>query len=445
MRKRIFIAIHYLEIGGAERSLIGLLNALDYSKYAVDLFVYQHRGEFMSLIPKQVNLLPEIGSYAAVEKPMIQALKEGHLGVVAARLLAKLQYRRYKKKYHPKEGSAIFQYVADCVTPVLPSLKKYGEYDLAISFLTPHNIVRDKVLAKKIFAWIHTDYSTINVDVEKELPVWASYDKIFAVSEGVKDTFPKTFPTLANKVDVFENILSETFIREQAKIGFEQARLEFRAHSLEQNTLNSKPLTLNLLSVGRFTEAKNFDNVPDICKRINVQCSMLNYRANRTESQASLNSAEVQPIITEGNSQFRVRWFLIGFGGDEALIIKRIEEAGMQDYCIILGKKENPYPYMAACDVYVQPSRFEGKAVTVREAQILCKPVIIANYTTAHSQVQDGIDGIIVPQSNEEMADAIVTFLQNKQKQQELVTYLKNHHYGNEDEVKKLEYFDSKS
>ena len=394
--KRIFIAIHYLEIGGAERSLIGLLNALDYTKYAVDLFVYQHRGEFMSLIPKQVNLLPEIGSYAAIEKPMVEALKEGHVGVVAARVLAKLQYKIYKKRHQPKEGSAVFQYVADCVTPVLPSLKKYGEYDLAISFLTPHNIVRDKVRAKQKLAWIHTDYSTIHVNVAKELPVWDAYNKIFAVSEGVKDTFLKTFPSLSNKVDVFENILSEQFIREQANIGIKEVGLD------------DNPSTLNILSVGRFTEAKNFDNVPFICKL----------------------------LVKKG---LKFKWYLIGFGGDEALIRSNIEKAGMQDVCIILGKEENPYPYMAACDVYVQPSRYEGKAVTVREAQILCKPVIIADYTTAHSQVKDGIDGVIVPQSNEEMADAIVAFLQNKQKLERIVNYLQTHHYGNEGEVKKLD------
>lgn len=445
MKKRIFIAIHYLEIGGAERSLIGLMNALDYTKYSVDLFVYQHRGEFMNLIPKQVDLLPENGSYAAIEKPMKEALREGHVGVVTARLLAKIQYKAYKSKYHPKEGSAIFQYVADCVTPILPSLKKYGEYDLAISFLTPHNIVRDKVRAKKKLAWIHTDYSTIDVNVSKELPVWAAYDKIFAVSEGVKENFINTFPSLSDKVGVFENILSETFIREQANMGLEQARLEFRDKNKGNTIQNPQCSIVNLLSVGRFTSAKNFDNVSDICKRIINKLSMLNYRANRMKSQASLNSAEVPPIITEGNVQFKVRWFLIGFGGEETLIRKNIEEAGMQDYCIILGKKENPYPYMATCDIYVQPSRFEGKAVTVREAQILCKPVIIANYKTAHSQVKDGIDGIIVPQSNEEMADAIVAFLLDKQKQQEIVTYLQTHHYGNEDEVKKLDSLDSMS
>ena len=35
MKKHLFIAIQYLEIGGAERSLIGLLNAIDYTRYEV--------------------------------------------------------------------------------------------------------------------------------------------------------------------------------------------------------------------------------------------------------------------------------------------------------------------------------------------------------------------------------------------------------------------------
>ena len=56
----LFFAIHYLELGGAEMSLIGLLDALDYTKYDVDLFVYSHRGELMELIPPRVHLLPEI-------------------------------------------------------------------------------------------------------------------------------------------------------------------------------------------------------------------------------------------------------------------------------------------------------------------------------------------------------------------------------------------------
>ena len=50
---------------------------------------------------------------------------------------------------------------------------------------------------------------------------------------------------------------------------------------------------------------------------------------------------------------------------------------------------------MKACDLYVQPSRYEGKAVTVTEAKILAKPILITNYSTAESQIEDGIDGVI--------------------------------------------------
>ena len=42
--------MHYLELGGAEISLIGLMQALDNSKYDVDLFIHRHQGELMHLI-----------------------------------------------------------------------------------------------------------------------------------------------------------------------------------------------------------------------------------------------------------------------------------------------------------------------------------------------------------------------------------------------------------
>ena len=110
----------------------------------------------------------------------------------------------------------------------------------------------------------------------------------------------------------------------------------------------------------------------------------------------------------------------------------------MEGQVIILGKKENPYPYIKACDVYVQPSRYEGNAVTVREAQMLCKPVVVTNYATASCQIQDGVDGIIVPMDNEGCAKGIAQFLLDKPKQQAIVDYLANHDYSNSAEVGKF-------
>ena len=93
---------------------------------------------------------------------------------------------------------------------------------------------------------------------------------------------------------------------------------------------------------------------------------------------------------------------------------------------------------MKACDIYVQPSRFEGNSVTVREAQMLCKTVIVTDYPTAQSQIQQGVDGVIVPLDNMECARGIVEVIKNRDLQNNLIAYLQTHDYGNEREVEKI-------
>ena len=189
------------------------------------------------------------------------------------------------------------------------------------------------------------------------------------------------------------NILSPAFVRSRAE---EQVDLSVFGDE-----------AVKLLSIGRFTYPKNFDNVPDILHRIREQ-------------------------------GIDARWYLIGYGGEESLIRQRIREAGMENYVVIVGKKANPYPYIQACNLYIQPSRYEGNAVTVREAQMLCKPVVVANYPTAASQIQNGKDGVIVPLENAACAEGIVRVIRDSQLQSRLIEFLKGHDYGNENEVEKI-------
>lgn len=397
IKPRIFINMHYMELGGAERALLGLLNAFDTNKVDVDLFLNQHTGEFMPLIPKSINLLPERRGYNAIERSMKQILREGQIGIVLGRLRARRLHKNYHQSLTDKEkafDSSSFHYVAECVQRFLPSLDYLGEYDLAISFLQPHNIVLNKVRAKKRIAWIHTDYSTVHVNADLELPVWAGFDHIVSISPDCTRSFLSTFPSLEDKIIEIENILSADFIRQQAEL------LDVSEEMPKSG--------INLLSVGRYCHAKNYDNVPDITKRI------------------------VELGFTD------LKWYIIGFGGDEPLIRQRIAEAGMEDHVILLGKKDNPYPYIKACDIYVQPSRYEGKSVTVREAQVLCKPVIVTNYPTAHSQIKDGVDGVIVPLDNDGCARAIADAVKDVHLLNSISSYLSENDYGNESEVDKV-------
>ena len=110
----------------------------------------------------------------------------------------------------------------------------------------------------------------------------------------------------------------------------------------------------------------------------------------------------------------------------------------MQEHVIMLGKKENPYPYLKACDIYVQPSRYEGKCVSVIEAQMLHKPVIITNYATSKSQLEDGVDGVIVPMENEKCAEGICRVIKDKELQKTLIENTKKRDYTNAEMVEKL-------
>lgn len=393
-KPRIFIDIHYLEIGGAETSLIGLLQALDPTKVDVDLFVHDHRGEMMAFIPQWVNLLPEIPAYTLIERPIKEVLQKGYIRLVLARLIAKWQFRNYAKKNHPTDGSALFGYIGKCVTSILPSLKQFGFYDLAISFITPHNIVLEKVEAKKKMCWIHTDYSNIDVNAALELPVWGGYDYIASISEEVGKGFCSVFPSLESKLIEIENILSPSFVRKRS--------LEF----IPQNMPTPKD-EITFLTIGRYCYAKKMEEIPILCR-----------------------------LLREKG--LPIKWYIIGFGSYAEEIRKAILQEGMQEHVIMLGKKTNPYPYIKACDWYIQPSRYEGKSVVVREAQILQKPVIITAYPTAASQITHEVDGVIVPLPVEACAEEMAKAILNKELKNRLIEYLQTHDYGNESVVSKI-------
>ena len=370
MKKKIIIVSHAMFLGGVERSLVGLLEAFDYSQYDVDLFLLRHEGELLKYIPDEVNLLPEVKQYTVLARPMVDTLKEGHVLLTLCRLYGKIKSKIYIKQHHHTESEVPIDYSHKYTYKLMPFINKDKDYDLAISFLTPHYIVSHKVNAKKKIAWIHTDYDYIQTNRISQLSMWGYYDYIASISEAVTNNFVKNFPELAGKVIEIPNVLPVKLINKQAN--------EFFADEMIEDG------SLKLLSIGRYCEQKNFDNIPFISRKL---------------LELGLN----------------FKWYIIGFGSDEGRIIESIKKCHMEDRVILLGKKSNPYPYIKACDVYIQPSRYEGKCVSVIEAQSLHKPVIITNYPTAKSQLKDGYDGMIVPMENEKCASRIQQIVTNDQ------------------------------
>ena len=392
MKKKILILMPSMFIGGAERSLLGLLDAMDYTQYEVDLFLFRQEGEFLPHIPKTVRLLRSMWQYTTFDVPIVSLLKSKKVLFGLSRILSKVCMKLHCLFTREKPGVWMeLQYISRFLQWLLPPIP--GHYDLAIHFLGVPEVLANKVSADVKIAWNHTDYTTVHPRMGWDRQVYEKIDYIASVSQPCTEQLLRVHPELSGKAVTVENILSPGLLQAQA--------------DMSATDMKKAENEISILSVGRFCEAKNFDNVPDICRRIRA-------------------------------AGWNVRWYLIGYGTDEALIREKIREAGMEEFVIILGKKENPYCYMRSCDLYVQPSRYEGKCVSVREAQMLGKPVVITNFPTASSQLTDGVDGVVVPMDNAGCATGIMQLLENPEKMEQLIQNCRQNDYSNAEEVEKI-------
>lgn len=385
-KKKILFNMYTLEIGGAEKSLLSILNTIDYSKYDVDLFLYEHSGELIDLLPKEVNLLPEIEIYKTLCESTKLTFKKGYILLGIIRTISK--YLAIIKKI----PLAYDQYMNSLANKVLPNLEK--EYDVAISNIWPHNLVTDKVKAKKKIGWIHTDYSKMMIDYKKDLNTLKKLDYIVSVSDSCKEVFDKVQPTLKEKSIFMENIVSSNLINTLAN------------EKIEEEYLFDKE-KINILTVARLHHEKGVDRVVEVCK-----------------------------ILKDKGIDFR--WIIVGFGAQEEELKTRALELGVEDNFKIVGKKVNPYAYFKLCDIYVQPSRFEGKAVAITEAKIFNKPIVITDYSSARDQIENRNNGLIVENSVEGILAGVEEFINNIELKDTILNNLNGSIWSNEDEIEKL-------
>lgn len=111
---------------------------------------------------------------------------------------------------------------------------------------------------------------------------------------------------------------------------------------------------------------------------------------------------------------YNVKWYCIGDGKERALYEKLVEDYDVQDDYIFLGSVSNPYPFMKQCNIYVQPSRYEGYCITLAEARCFNNPIISTNFTGASEQIIHNHNGLIVQFDEQQMYDSIVQILSDK-------------------------------
>lgn len=388
MKKSVLFVMNNLRCGGAEKALISLLETIDYSAYEVDLFLLKHDGLFMSKIPAQVNLLAEPPEYSYYDMPAKRAaldcLKRGKWGVALNRMRAGAIYKTEADSVRCEQR--VWKYIARS----LADIRK--PYDIAVGYLekNPIYFCIDKVNARKKIGFIHNDYDKLGMDPRLDEPYFAKLDHLVTVSEECGHILRSRFPALASKVEVMHNIVSPAAITK-----------------LSQEPVDWKGKAIKLVSVGRLNRQKGFELAVESCKE----------------------------LVSRG---YPVEWYIIGEGEERGRLEQMVDEYGLRGVFVLHGMKENPYPYMKEADIYVQPSRFEGKSIAIDEAKILGKPIVVTNFNTAKDQITDRQNGLIVDMNPQSVFAGIRSLIDDEQLRHRLSDNLSREALGTESEINKL-------
>lgn len=391
MKKKILFVINNLNCGGAEKALISLLETMDYSKFDVDLLLFKQKGIFMSKIPVQVNLLPEPENYKyfdmSIKKAIIELIKKGKFNIALARILSLYIFKTEKSRAVMEQK--VWRYLAKGFDNLII------EYDAAIGYLekNPIYFCIDKVNAKKKIGWIHNDYEKLGMDKNIDNKYFKKLDYIFTVSEECLKVLKRVFPEYDEKFKLMHNIVSAKTIKKLA--------LEKVSDICFSNE------NINIVSVGRLNYQKGFEMAIEACSI----------------------------LIEKG---YQIKWNIVGDGEERDNLEKLIERFNVKDNFNLLGIRENPYPYVAQSDIYVQPSRFEGKSIAIDEAKILTKPIVLTNFSTAKDQIENEYNGLICDMNAKALAEDIERIIVDNNLKKSLINNLSKEKLGNKDEIEKL-------
>lgn len=389
MKKQILFVIPSMRSGGAEKSLLTLLTLFDYKKYDVELLSFRHDGLFFDKLPPQVKLIGGNRDYEMFDGDAVNAVK---YFIKSGKPISALERWKYSKLSATEDAHLRNEGQWKYLKKQLPKIKKH--YDCAIGYLegNANRFVAECVAADKKICYIHNDIEKLGFDKVSDEAVFACADKIVTVSQECKNSLCKHFPDYADKIEIIENITSRKILTEQGKSEAVYVRAE-------DETV--------ICTVGRFSEQKNIPLAVRACAE----------------------------LIKRGK---KIKWYHIGSGNLKGETEKELEACRISESFILLGERANPYPYIAQCDIYVQPSLFEGKSIAIDEAKCLCRPIVVTNFSTVYDQLEDGVNGLICRMDETDMADKIQLLIENPNERKRLSEELMSEKLGNEEEIFKL-------
>lgn len=371
--KKLLFGITGLTLGGAERVLVDLSNRLC-DMYDITIFTIYAKGELEKQLSPKVKL------------KSLYDVRYDELSGKEKRLIPLKVFFNKKSIYKNK-------------------IK--GDYDAEIAFLegpiTRLFSVKNKNTRK--IAWIHNDISRVfgtgikaKLKKEADRKIYSKYDTLVFVSRDNMRKFREVYKdTVRNeylepvKKDVIYNYIDSKSVIEKAE---EKPDIIFDKNSI------------NFVTVARLVPQKAID------------------RLIRVHSKLIKDNLEHD-------------FYIIGDGPEKEKLESMIKEHNVSNTFHLLGKKENPYPYIKSADYFCLLSNFEGYGMVLEEAKILGKSIIITN-TAAREAVEKYKDSVVIENNEAKIYEELKKIIENHSKNKENKNLQESQKYDNSNIINKI-------
>ncbi|WP_191561446.1 glycosyltransferase [Metabacillus idriensis] len=392
MKKNLLFVIPGLGAGGGEKSLVNLLSLIDFNKFNVEIYLLSNeKGLNYHSLPKEVVHLALLNDHRIFTSRLLISIigfiKARKYKLALTRIMFSVHNRLIKNNAFAEQQT--WKYVSSSIQPLTK------KYDVAIGYLEKSSVyfIVDKVCADKKIGWIHTNYDDSGMNKNYDYPYFKKLNYIVTVSEECAASLINNFNNLKTRIKVIYNIVSPSNVLFLAR--------------KKTNTTPFESDHINILTVARLSYEKGVDIAIESC----------------------------HILVKKG---YKIVWTVLGEGRERKKLQELIDNYGLGENFYLLGTKENPYPYFYDADIYVQPSRYEGKSIAIDEAKILKKPIVITNYNSAKDQINHGKNGLIVDVGKDGIAKGIENMISDNKQRDFFIKNLSQETLGTETEITKL-------
>lgn len=264
-----------------------------------------------------------------------------------------LLWRRLKLEVYDKFPSVLYQLKVPEQYDIEVA-SGYAEFDMVLS--SPNKNSRK-------IAWFHTDvtYDVNQNRARERIETMKKFDHVIFCAAHIRNVIETYYNVTYPSSSVVYNAIHVNDVKEKAQ--------EF---DVDYKDL-IKPV---FCSVGRLHSRKGYHNLVNIHRR----------------------------LIDDG---FEHSIVVLGDGEEKNNLTEQISQLGVEGSFKLLGTKINPYPYMKNADYFVLPTRSEAYPLVVNEALALEKPIISTNVGGIPEMIENGVDGILVNDDEQEIYDAM--------------------------------------